>query len=103
MNEDNNVEVVITIDSIEAFTEFVQTASEQCCSLSRTVPSPLWANEIKRLAQATGEVLMTASPLLQETELFADLKLTHERILKLMSQHMGLIDGESSAGNRFSE
>jgi hypothetical protein len=46
---------------------------------------------------------MTASPLLQETDLFADLKLTHERILKLMSQHMDLIDSENNAGNRFSE
>jgi hypothetical protein len=46
---------------------------------------------------------MTASPLLQETDLFTDLKLTHERVLKLMAKHMELIDSENNAGNRFSE
>jgi hypothetical protein len=85
------------------YREFVEFAASKYRALASQAPSPSWANDIKRLAQATGEVLMTASPLLQETDLFADLKLTHERILKLMAQHVGLIDGESSAGNRFEE
>jgi hypothetical protein len=85
------------------FQEFVEFSHHKYRDLASREPSLSWANEIKRLAQATGEVLMTASTLLQETELFADLKLTHGRILKLMAQHTNLIDGENSVGNRFHE
>ena len=91
------------ISSETDFQEFVEFAHHKYRELASQAPSPAWANEIKRLAQATGEVLMSASPMLQETDLFADLRLTHERILKLMAQHVGLIDSEGSAGNRFDQ
>jgi len=85
------------------FQEFVEFAHHKYRDLASREPSLSWANDIKRLAQTTAEVLMSVSPLLQETDLFADLKLTYERVLKLMAQHVGLIDSESNAGNRFSE
>ena len=58
-------------------------------------------DDAKRLAQATGEALMTASFEVQDTHLYTDLKLVHERLLKLMAQHAYLVDGESDASNRF--
>jgi hypothetical protein len=89
--------------NIAEYREFVEFAASKYRALASQAPSPQWANDIKRLAQTTGEVLMSASPLLQETDLFSDLELTHERILKLMSQHIELIDSENNAGNRFKE
>jgi hypothetical protein len=89
--------------NIPEYREFVEFAASKYRALASQAPSPSWANDAKRLALTTGEVLMTASPLLQETDLFTDLKLTHERVLKLMAQHMELIDTENNAGNRFSE
>ena len=101
MNEERNVEVVMTIDSIEAFREFVQTASEQCRTLTHQAPDPKWAKSIKRLVLQTSEVLMTASPLLRETDLFAELRHNHERLLRLISQNIAVIDSEGHAGNLF--
>lgn len=68
------------------FQEFVTFASERLQELSSRKPDPLWANDAKRLAQATGEALMTASFEVQDTHLFTDLKLVHARLLKLMGQ-----------------
>ena len=76
------------------FKEFVEFATDRFRGLSSRTPDPKWADDIKRLAQSTSEVLMSASPMLQETHLFADLRILHERILKLMSQNVGLIDSE---------
>ena len=44
---------------------------------------------------------MTASFGVQDTHLFTDLKLVHERLLKLMAQHVKLIDQENQSGSRF--
>jgi hypothetical protein len=85
------------------YREFVEYAASKYRALASQAPSPSWANDAKRLAQATGEALMTSSFEVQDTHLFTDLKLTHERVLKLMAQHMELIDSENNAGNRFSE
>lgn len=85
------------------YREFVEFAASKYRALASQAPSPSWANDAKRLAQATGEALMTSSFEVQDTHLFTDLKLTHERVLKLMAQHMELIDSENNAGNRFSE
>jgi len=90
-------------NNIAEYREFVEFAASKYRTLASQAPFRQWANDIKRLAQTTGEVLMSASLLLQETDLFSDLELTHERILKLMSQHMKLIDSENNAGNRFEE
>jgi len=83
------------------FKEFVEFVTDRFRVLSSRNPDPKWADDIKRLAQSTSEVLMSASPMLQETHLFADLKLTHARLLKLMAHNSQLIDSEIGAGNRF--
>ena len=101
MSRDSNDEVAMTIDSIEVFRDFVQTVSEKYRSLARQAPSPKWAESIKRLARDTSEVLMNASPLLQQTALFSDLKLTHERLLKLISENIAMIDSENRTGSLF--
>ena len=83
------------------FQKFVCFATERLRELSSRKPDLQWANDAKRLAQATGEVRMTASFEVQDTHLFNDLKLVHERLLELMAQNAHLIDGESSAGSCF--
>jgi len=87
----------------EDLKEFVEFATDRLRELSSRTPSPEWANDAKRLAQATGEALMTASFVVQDSHLFTDLKLTHERLLKLMAQNSHLMDGESLAGRQFDE
>jgi len=44
---------------------------------------------------------MNASPLLQQTALFSDLKLTHECLLKLISENIAMIDSENRTGSLF--
>jgi hypothetical protein len=83
------------------FREFVESATDKFANLSRVSPSPQWAADIRRLAQSTAEVLTTASPMLQGTHLFTDLRILHDRILKLMEQHVGMIDAENKSGNLF--
>jgi hypothetical protein len=39
--------------------------------------------------------------MLKGTHLFTDLRILHDKVLKLMEQHVGLIDGESSSGRQF--
>ena len=101
MNEDRNVEVVMTIDSLEAFREFVQSTSEQYHTLTRQAPDLKWAKSIKRLMMQISEVLVTASPLLQETAHFAELRCVHGRLLRLISQNIAMIDSEGCSVNRF--
>jgi hypothetical protein len=78
---------------------FVQQATDKFAELSKRSPSPQWAADIRRLAQTTGEVLITASPLLQGTHLFTDLRILHDKVLKLMKQHVELSDLVSNAGS----
>jgi hypothetical protein len=89
------------MDTPTDFEEFVQHATDKYAELSRQSPSPQWAADIRRLAQSTAEVLITASPLLQGTQLFTDMRILHDRVLKLMEQHVGLIDSENRTGSRF--
>ena len=83
------------------FQAFVESVTDKFAELSRQSPSSQWAADIRRLTQSTGEVLTTASPLLQGTHLFTDLRILHDRALKLMEQHAGLVDLENRSGNRF--
>ena len=83
------------------FQAFVESVTDKFAELSRQSPSPQWAADIRRLTQSTGEVLTTASRLLQDTHLFTDLRILHDRALKLMEQHAGLVDLENRSGNRF--
>jgi len=83
------------------FEKFVQQATDMFAELSKQVPSPQWAADIRRLAQSTAEVLTTASPMLQGTHLFTDLRLLHDKVLKLMEQHVGMLDSENKSGSQF--
>jgi hypothetical protein len=87
--------------SPDEFAEFVEQAAEKFAELSKQSPSPQWAADIRRLAQSTAEVLTTASPLLQSTHLFTDLRILHDKVLELMEQHVGMIDSENKSGSRF--
>ena len=101
VNDDRNVEVVMMIDSIESFREFVQSTSEQYHTLTRQAPDLKWAKSIKRLSEQTSEVLVTASPLLQNTQLFHELRILHNKILNHMKHHAGIVDSENRSGSRF--
>ena len=81
--------------------KFIESATDKFSELSRRSPSPQWAVDIRCLAQSTAEVLTTASTMLQGTQLYTDLRILHDRILKLMEQHVGMIDAENKSGNRF--
>jgi hypothetical protein len=83
------------------FEEFIQHAADKYAELSRQSPSPQWAADIRRLAQSTAEVLTTASPLLQGTHLFTDLRILHDKVLKLMEQYVRMIDSENRSGSQF--
>ena len=89
------------MDTPTDFEKFVQHATDKFAELSKQSPSPQWAADIRRLAQSTAEVLTTASPMLQGTHLFTDLRILHDKVLKLMEQHVGGIDPENSRGSWF--
>ena len=85
------------------FEEFVKHATDKYAELSRQSPSPQWAADIRRLAQSTAVALTTASPMLQGTRLFTELRILHDRGLKLMEQYVGMIDPENASGSRFGQ
>jgi hypothetical protein len=89
------------MDTPTDFEKFLQHATDKFAELSKQSPSPQWAADIRRLAQSTAEVLTTASPLLQGTHLFTDLRILHDKVLNLMEEHVGIIDSESKSGNQF--
>ena len=101
MNADRNSEVVMAIDSIDAFREFVQSTSEQYRTLTRQAPDLKWAKSIKRLVEQTSELLITASPLLKDTQLFHELRNLHDKILNLIEHHARIVDPENRSGSRF--
>jgi hypothetical protein len=85
------------MDTPTDFEEFVESATDKFDALSTQSPSPQWAADIRRLAQSTAEVLTTASPMLQGMHVFTDLRILHDKVLKLMEEHVGMIDSEKNA------